>query len=82
MTPTIHDSFADGTVYVVCAGAGADPYSAGMSDFTAASREYTTNGALGFYALLKADKTSLKLETHELRADGSDPLTDEVLITK
>lgn len=81
-TPTIHDSFADGTVYVVCAGAGADAYSAGISDFTAESRDYKTNGAFGFYAFLKADKTSLKLETHELRADGSDPVTDEVLITK
>lgn len=82
MTPTVHDAFADGTVYVVCAGAGADAYSAGMSDFTAVSRDYKTGGALGFYGFLNADKSSLKLTTHELRADGSDPVADEVTITK
>jgi acid phosphatase type 7 len=81
-TPTVKDSFADGTVYLVCAGAGADAYSAGTSAFTEVSRDYKTGGALGFYAFLKADKASLKLESHELRSDASDPIIDEMTITK
>jgi hypothetical protein len=81
-SPTVQESFAKGTVYVVCAGAGADPYSAGTSAFTAMSRDYKTGGALGFYGFLTADKTSLTLTAHELRADESDPVIDTVTITK
>lgn len=80
--PTVHEAFADGTVYVVCAGAGADPYPSGTSDFTATSRDYKTSGAFGFYAMLSADKTSLTFQAHELRADGSDPIVDDITITK
>ena len=81
-SPVVKDSFAEGTVYVVCAGAGADAYSAGTSAFTATSRDYKDSGAFGFYAFLKVDKGSLKLEAHELRGDGSDPIIDEMTITK
>ena len=81
-SPTVHTSFADGTTYLVCAGAGADAYSAGMSPFTAISRDYKTGGALGFYGILKATKASLTLEAHELRADESDPVFDTITMTK
>lgn len=80
--PVVHDDFAKGTVYLVCAGAGADAYSAGTSAFTAVSRDYKSGGALGFYALVRATQKELKLEAHELRADGSDPVFDEITITK
>lgn len=80
--PAVQTSFADGTVYVVCAGAGAPAYSAGVSTFTEVSREYTTGPALGFYGMLTVDKTSLKLQAYELHADGSDPEFDTLEIKK
>jgi hypothetical protein len=79
--PTVQTSFADGTVYVVCAGVGAPAYSAGTSPFLEVTRDYKTSGAIGLYGILTATKTSLKLSAHELRTDGSDPMFDEVTIT-
>jgi acid phosphatase type 7 len=80
--PTVHSAFADGTVYLVCAGSGADSYSAGTSTFTETSHDFKSGGAIGLYAVLTADGASLKLEAHELRADGTDPVFDTVTITK
>ncbi|MFT3766078.1 MAG: metallophosphoesterase [Minicystis sp.] len=81
-SPTVHSAFADGTVYLVCAGAGADSYSAGNSTFTQSSHDYKNGGAIGLYGVLTADATSLKLDAHELRADGSDPVFDSFTIDK
>lgn len=80
--PKVQTTFDKGTVYVVCAGAGADAYGSGTSDFTEISKSYGSNGALGFYAFVKADKTSLSLEAHEVRADETDPVVDSLTITK
>lgn len=80
--PTIHADAKDGTVYVVCAGSGADAYSAGTSNFTETSHDYKDGAALGLYGLLTMEKGSLKLEAHELRADKSDPVFDTLTITK
>lgn len=80
--PTVQQSFADGTVYLVCAGAGAEPYAAAVSDFTELSRDYKEGGALGFYGILKATKAALTLEAHELRVDATDPVFDTLTITK
>ncbi len=80
--PVVQATAATGTTYLVCAGAGADGYAAGSSDFTAASHDYTSGGAIGAYAVLDADATSLKLEAHELRADATNPVIDTVTITK
>jgi hypothetical protein len=82
MAPTVKNSFADGTTYVICAGAGADAYGNGTSDFTATSKSYATGGAFGFYSLLTASKTSLTYQAHELRSDASDPVIDEFTIMK
>lgn len=85
MTPTIHTSPADGTVYVVCAGSGADSYGPGTSTFTELSHGYdsdTPGGAIGLYGILTASPTQLVLEAHELRADSSDPIFDTLTITK
>lgn len=81
-TPTIHDSAKDGTVYLLCAGAGAEAYSPGTSDFTGVSAGYNEGGGLGAYAFLTVDKTSLTIESHELRADGTDPQIDSFTISK
>lgn len=80
--PTIHDDPKDGTVYVVCAGAGAPAYSKGTSDFTALSHEYKNGPALGLYCMLTLNQQRLTLDAYELRADGSDPLFDTLTITK
>ena len=80
--PTIHAEPKDGTVYVVCAGAGADGYSPGTSAFTEMSHGYDDSAALGVYGMLTATQTTLKLEAHELRTDATDPIFDTLTITK
>lgn len=79
--PVVTD-FAKGTVYWVCAGAGAEPYSAGTNPWTEISRDYKSGGAIGFYGLLKATQSELVLEGYELHPDGTDPMFDTVTITK
>jgi hypothetical protein len=80
--PVVKSSNVDGTVYVICAGAGAPSYAPGTSSFTQMSHGYDSNGAVGLYGLLTADKTTLKLEAKELRADASDPVFDTMTISK
>jgi hypothetical protein len=82
MTPTIHTDAKDGTVYVVCAGSGADSYSPSTSNFTELSHGYNDTTVLGLYGILSATQTTLKLEAHELRPDASDPVFDTLTITK
>ena len=83
-SPTIHASSAEGTVYVVCAGAGAPAYKAGTSAFTETSHAYgsAAGGAVGLYAIVEATATELSVHAHELRADGSDPVIDQFALTK
>jgi acid phosphatase type 7 len=80
--PVVKPSFAEGTVYVVCAGAGAEAYGSGTSSFTETSYEYKASGALGVYGILSVTSTQLTLDAFELRADGSDPSIDTLTITK
>jgi hypothetical protein len=80
-SPTVHSAFADGTVYLVCAGSGADGYGAGTSTFTETSHDFKSGG-LGVYGILTADAKSLTVEAHELRADATDPVFDTFTITK
>ncbi|MFO0586892.1 MAG: metallophosphoesterase family protein [Polyangiaceae bacterium] len=70
------------TTYLLCAGAGADAYAPGTSDFTAKSAGYDADGAIGAYAFLTFDKTTLTIEAHELRTDGTDPQIDSVTLTR
>lgn len=82
-TPTVMAQDAKGaTTYLLCAGAGADSYAPGKSDFTAVSAGYDGNGAIGVYAFLTIDKTTLSIEAHELRPDGTDPQIDSVTLSK
>jgi hypothetical protein len=74
--PTPGTDPTKGTVYVVCAGSGADGYAKGTSAFTALSWDFTNNGALGSYGILTAGAHTLTLEPHQLEADGSDPLIE------
>jgi hypothetical protein len=81
-SPKVKASSSEGTTYLVCAGAGADAYAAGTSAFTATSRDYKSGGALGFYSLLRVGPQKLVIESHELRADGSDPTFDTAELAK
>ena len=81
-TPTVHASAKDGTVYVVCAGAGADSYDPSTSNFTEVSHGYDNATVLGLYGVLSVTHGTLKLEAHELRPDASDPIFDTLTITK
>ena len=80
--PTIHASAKDGTVYVVCAGAGADSYGPSTSNFTELSHGYDNATVLGLYGILSVTSSTLKLEAHDLRPDASDPIFDTLTITK
>ncbi len=82
LDPVVHDMPGQGTVYMICAGAGADPYGNGTSAFTDKSQTYDGKSVYGFYSFLKISKTSLTIESHELRADESDPVIDTYTITK
>ncbi|APR74773.1 Purple acid phosphatase [Minicystis rosea] len=82
LLPVVKDSFAEGTVYVICAGAGAPGYTSGTSVWTEVSRDYTQGPAIGFYGLITADATSFKFDAYELHADGSDPIFDTFTIQK
>jgi hypothetical protein len=79
--PTIHSDTRDGTTYLVCAGAGADGYSKGTNPWTAISSDFTSGGAIGFYAYLTATTNGMTLESHELRTDASDPVIDTLTFT-
>ena len=72
-----------GTVYVVNAGAGADPYSVANADFI--EKSATFGGATGFdgvYGVLSLDARTLTLTTYGLSAAGTDPVLDTVALTK
>ena len=81
-SPTTHAEAKDGTVYVVCAGAGANSYGPSTSNFTELSHGYDNNTVLGLYGILSVTQSTLKLEAHELKPDASDPVFDTLTITK
>ncbi|MEZ4314699.1 MAG: metallophosphoesterase family protein [Polyangiaceae bacterium] len=80
-SPTVVEP-GQGTLYLVCAGVGADPYSSGTSSFTEISKDFKSSGAIGFYSILKASKSTLELTGYELWSDGTDPVIDTVTLTK
>ena len=80
-SPTVVD-LNSGTVYLICAGVGADAYSSGTSTFTDISRDFKSGEAVGFYSLIKVSQTELELEGYELRIDGTDPMFDTITLSK
>lgn len=82
LDPVVQPTPDKGTIYMICAGAGADAYGKGTSAWTDKSEEYDSKTVFGFYSFLKANKTTLTLESHQLVADGSDPIIDTLTITK
>lgn len=82
LDPVVQATADKGTYYMICAGAGADAYGNGMSAWTQTSASYDSKTVFGFYSFLKATKTTLTLESHQLTADASDPVIDTLTITK
>ncbi len=78
----VNTTAAQGTVFVTCAGSGADAYTSATSSFTAFSTDFTSGSAIGLYGILTVTPTSLKLEGHQLLADATDPIFDTYTITK
>jgi predicted phosphodiesterase len=74
-------SEAEGTVYVVCAGAGAEGYGKGgdPAPFRAMNWEYTGTSFVGVYGLLSIDGKTLSWKAMGLKATAGGPEVDEVV---
>lgn len=73
---------AAGTIYIVCAGAGADGYGSGSSAFTAFSGHYHKTVHLGLYGILEVTKTQMIWSPFWLDPSGDNPVEPPVTITK
>jgi hypothetical protein len=72
-----------GTVYVINAGAGADPYSVSAADYIVKSATFGgTTGLDGVYGILTLDARKLTLTTYGLSPSGTDPVIDTLALTK
>jgi hypothetical protein len=80
--PSAGSDPTQGTTYVVSGGAGADAYALGTSAWTATSWSYLQSSAIGTYVILTADLHNLKIESHQLLSDGTDPIVDTYTIAK
>jgi hypothetical protein len=72
-----------GTVYVVNAGAGADPYDVGNADFIEKAATFgKSTGFDGLYGVLTLEGTKLTCTTYGLSASGTDPVIDTFDLVK
>jgi len=83
--PIVGSTPADGTVYVVNAGAGADPYA--VATYPSNTREKATQFGsgtpyVGCYGLLTLDGATLTLKSYGLKASGADDEIDTLTFTK
>ncbi len=90
--PVIGATPADGTIYVVNAGAGADPYKVGT--YASNTRDVRTDGSplatqfgdgtpyIGCYALMTVEGKTLTLKSYGLRTSGADDELDTLTLTK
>jgi acid phosphatase type 7 len=82
--PVLQQTTAQGTVYIVNAGAGADPYAVGT--YVSTYREKTTQfGAgtpyVGCYGLIKLEAAKLTLKSYGLKVSGGSVAGDDELDT-
>lgn len=73
-----------GTQYVICAGAGANPYAVGTtaSPFRAANKSFGNGTAyIGLYGLLTLEGNTLTLTSYGLKASGTKVADDDVIDT-
>jgi hypothetical protein len=83
--PVVGTTAADGTTYVICAGAGADPYQAGQYNSSYRNGNATGFGAgtnyVGVYGLLTIDSTTLAFKSYGLKSAGGGVAGDDVIDT-
>jgi hypothetical protein len=85
--PVIAASAAQGTTYVINAGAGADPYAVGTSASTYREGDPTpigtlsTKGYLGCYVLLTLEGTKMTMNAYGMKAGGGGVAGDDVIDT-
>jgi predicted phosphodiesterase len=74
---------AQGTVYVVNAGAGANPYDVGKGDFIEKSATFGKDtGFDGIYGVLTLEGNKLTCTSYGLSASGTDPVIDTFDLVK
>ncbi|HEY3818963.1 MAG TPA: fibronectin type III domain-containing protein [Polyangiaceae bacterium] len=85
--PTVQPA-GQGTTYVICAGAGADPYAVGTTSvpYRCTKTGFGPNSPpgtpfIGAYSLLQIMPTQLTLTAYGLVASGSTPMDDTVIDT-
>ena len=83
--PVVGATPADGTTYVICAGAGADPYQAGQFNSSYRNGNATGFGSgtnyVGVYGLLTIDATKLSFKSYGLKSAGGGVAGDDVIDT-
>jgi acid phosphatase type 7 len=83
--PIVGATPADGTVYVICAGAGADPYQAGQYNSDYRDGNATgfggTTAYVGVYGILTISSSSLALKSYGLKSAGGSVAGDDVIDT-
>jgi len=80
--PQIQPSIAEGTVYVVCAGAGADPYDVGQFESTYREVAKAFGGSTpytGVYCMLTLDERTLSLKAYGLKPAGGGIAGDDLI---
>jgi hypothetical protein len=82
--PTGDPIVGSGTTYVICAGAGADPYDIGKIQKAYSLKQTAFGGTtpyIGTYALLTLDGTTLTVNAYGLKASGADDVIDTLTLT-
>ncbi len=83
--PIVGSVPADGTTYVICAGAGADPYQAGQYNSDYRNGSATGFGGstayIGVYGILTIDSSKLSLKSYGLKSAGGSVSGDDVIDT-
>jgi 3',5'-cyclic AMP phosphodiesterase CpdA len=73
-----------GTVYVVCAGSGADPYNLGGGMVPYREKNVAFGGVtpyVGTYMLIDVSGTTLDVKAYGMKASASNPMGDDVIDT-
>ena len=85
--PVVQTALAQGTTYVVNAGAGADPYQPDTAPAASRSGDatgfgtFSAKGYLGCYVLLTLNGTTVTYKAYGMKASGSSVADDDVIDT-
>ncbi len=73
-----------GTTYIICAGAGADPYGVGKIQKPYSNKQVafgTSTPYIGTYALVTLSGNTFKVDAYGLKASGTDDVIDTLTLT-